>query len=144
MLYGSAGISTPPRPTTSTSLATTYIGWMTFPYALGTGIFDPAANSIPLPSDLPSTLIQMMKAWRLIASPPNRSMMSADQILNQNIFFNSDILINGSPIGAEFHKLAAAGINRIRHLFSKNGTAVELSELKKNSLNSKTKPKKIK
>ena len=107
-----------------------FIGWNTYPYALGTGFFDPAADEIPLHKELPSTFIQMMKSWRKVATRPDRSMLSAPQILAQNLFFNSDILCDGKPLGSEFLKVAEAGVNRISHLFNSNGTPIDIDTLR--------------
>ena len=90
-----------------------YIGYTTHPYNLSFGIFDPAAEEIPIPARTPQVFKTMMKAWRKVQGQPNRLALHPDQYRNQNIFYNSDILIYGLSVNKERKSLALAGFTTV-------------------------------
>ena len=94
-----------------------FVSYMTYPYNLYTGIFDPAADCIPIPAKVPESFKTIMIAWRKIGRTPDRSDLHPDQIGAQNIFYNSHIKISGEPIGSSYIVLAKGKVTHITDLF---------------------------
>ena len=107
-----------------------YINWMCYPYCLGVGIFDPAANEIPIPSDCPESFKRVLSSWRKVSSIPNRHDLCPDQIRAQNLFFNSHINKNNKHLGHDYKHVANSGVFLVSHLFNGN-TIKDFTELQR-------------
>ena len=97
-----------------------YISFMTYPYNLGVGLFDPAANCINIPAGTPDSFKLIIKNWRKISATPDRSNLHPDQIQAQNIFYNSSIKSGLEVIDHKFKHLAKARITHLGDLVGKD------------------------